>query len=136
MYSAEAQVRVRYAEVDKMGFVYYGNYATYYEVGRVEALRKIGFVYRELEDNGIFMPVYECKSKYLKPAKYDDLLTIKVTIPTLPDVKMVFTYEIRNENDEVINKGETSLVFVDGSTNKLISMPRSLEKLFSPYFDS
>jgi len=135
MYSAKTQVRVRYAETDKMGYVYYGNYAMYYEVGRVEALRKIGFVYRDLEEMGILMPVIESKIKYLKPAFYDELLTINVTIPQLPGVKIIFTYEITNEQDVLINTGETSLVFIDAETSKLTRMPEVLEKLFNPYFE-
>jgi len=134
MYSAKTQVRVRYAETDKMCYVYYGNYAMYYEVARVEALRKIGFVYRDLEDMGILMPVIESNIRYLKPALYDELLTIKVTISHLPSVKIIFTYEITNEGEELINTGETTLVFIDAKTSRPTRMPDVLEKLFNPFF--
>jgi acyl-CoA thioester hydrolase len=134
MYSAETQIRVRYAETDKMGYVYYGNYAMYYEVARVEALRKLGLVYRELEDLGILMPVIESRFRYLKPAVYDELLTIKVTIPKLPGAKIIFTYEITNEAEELINTGETTLVFIDKTTSRPKRMPEVLERLFSPFF--
>ena len=134
MYIAETQLRVRYAETDQMGYVYYGHYAAYYEVGRVEALRKLGFSYRQLEEMGIMMPVLESKIRYLKPARYDELLTIKVIIPVMPAVKMNFTYEITNEKKELINKGETTLVFIDMAKNKPRRMPEIMKTLFEPYF--
>jgi len=134
MYIAETQLRVRYAETDQMGYVYYGHYAAYYEVGRVEALRKLGFSYRQLEDMGIMMPVLESKIRYLKPAQYDELLTIKVIIPVMPAVKMNFTYEITNEKKELINKGETTLVFIDMAKNKPRRLPEIMKTLFEPYF--
>jgi len=134
MYIAETQLRVRYAETDQMGYVYYGHYAAYYEVGRVEALRKLGFSYRQLEDMGIMMPVLESKIRYLKPARYDELLTIKVIIPVMPAVKMNFTYEITNEKKELINKGETTLVFIDMAKNKPRRLPEIMKTLFEPYF--
>jgi len=134
MYIAETQLRVRYAETDQMGYVYYGHYAAYYEVGRVEALRKLGFSYRQLEDMGIMMPVLESKTRYLKPARYDELLTIKVIIPVMPAVKMNFTYEITNEKKELINTGETTLVFIDMAKNKPRRLPGIMKTLFEPYF--
>ena len=134
MYIAETQLRVRYAETDQMGYVYYGHYAAYYEVGRVEALRKLGFSYRQLEDMGIMMPVLESKIRYLKPARYDELLTIKVIIPVMPAVKMNFTYEITNEKKELINNGETTLVFIDMAKNKPRRLPEIMKTLFEPYF--
>jgi len=134
MYIAETQLRVRYAETDQMGYVYYGHYAAYYEVGRVEALRKLGFSYRQLEEMGIMMPVLESKIRYLKPARYDELLTIKVIIPVMPAVKMNFTYEITNEKKELINKGETTLVFIDMAKNKPRRLPEIMKTLFEPYF--
>ena len=76
MYEFNTQVRVRYAEADPMNVVYYGNYAQYFEVGRVESLRNLGISYKGIEDMGIMLPVVELNIKYLRPAKYDDLLTI------------------------------------------------------------
>ena len=134
MYTSETQIRVRYAETDQMGYVYYGNYATYYEVARVECFRQLGMAYRELEEMGIVMPVTESTSKYLKPARYDELLTVKVTIPKLSDVKIIFTYEIRNEAGSLINTGETTLVFIDPQAGKIRLMPEVLHKLLAPYF--
>ena len=134
MYTTETQIRVRYAETDKMGYVYYGNYAIYYEVARVESLRQLGFAYSKLEDMGMMMPVIESKFRYLKPAIYDELLTIKVTIPTLPGARIQFIYEIRNKDNELINTGETTLVFIEIASGKPRRMPEVLEKLFSPFF--
>ena len=89
MFISTTQIRVRYAETDKMGYVYYGNYAQYFEVGRVEGLRDLGLSYKKMEDEGILLPVVEFQIKYLKPAYYDDLLTIKTTI-TLVKGALIF----------------------------------------------
>ncbi len=134
MYSATTDIRVRYAETDQMGYVYYGNYAMYYEVGRVEALRQLGFTYRELEDMGVMMPVLDLHCKFHKPARYDDLLTIKTTIPEIPAVKMKFTYEITNERGELVNYGETTLAFVNKSTGRPMRIPDVMRELFEPYY--
>lgn len=112
------QVRVRYAETDQMGYVYYGNYATYLEVARVETFRAIGFSYKEMEEDGVLMPVLEYKTKYIRPAKYDDLLTIKVKVAELPKVRIRFEYEIFNEKEELLNISETTLVFIDAKSNR------------------
>lgn len=118
MYITETQLRVRYGETDRMGYCYYGNYAEYFEVARVEALRNLGFSYKKLEDNGILLPVLEYKIKYLKPAYYDDLLTIKTIIKELPVTRIIFEYETYNERDEKINMGETTLVFINKNTKR------------------
>lgn len=135
MFKSEATVRVRYAETDQMGYVYYGNYATYYEVARIESLRHLGFSYKKIESQGIMMPVLECRTKFIKPGKYDDLLTIKVKIPSFPTVRIRFEYEIYNEADELINIGETTLVFVSQETGRPCKMPEEMTALFKPYFD-
>jgi acyl-CoA thioester hydrolase len=135
MYSANTQVRVRYAETDQMSYVYYGNYATYYEVARVEALRQLGFDYASLEEKGIMMPVLDLKSDFLQPAKYDERLTIEVTIPKLPTVKMLFEYKIFNENDQLINKGSTTLVFLNKETHKPVRAPEMLLKVMKPFYE-
>ena len=130
MYISETTVRVRYAETDRMGFVYYGNYAQYYEVGRVEALRQIDTSYKEMEDNGVILPVYTCNIKYHKSAIYDDLLIIKTTIKELPTVKISFDYEIYNQHNELLNTANTVLVFINKSTNKPCMAPKAfLEKI-------
>lgn len=134
MFVAETQIRVRYAETDQMGYVYYGNYATYYEVARVETLRELGYSYKKLEDSGIMLPVLESKIKYIKPAKYDDLLTIRVKIPTLPNVRIFFEYEVLNESGTLINIGETTLVFVGKESGKPCRMPDEMEALFTRFF--
>lgn len=136
MYQQEIQVRVRYAETDKMGYVYYGNYATYYEVARVEALRAVGFSYKKLEDTGIGMPVLDLKIKYRQPARYDDLLTIKLTITEMPKARIVFQYEVTNEVGKLINTGETTLVFINLQSGRPVKMPTELHDLFKPYFEA
>lgn len=123
MYIHETKVRVRYAETDQMGYVYYGNYAQYYEVGRVEALRNLGWSYRQIEESGVILPVLEFKIKYIKPAYYDDELTIKTIIKTLPAVRITFEYECYNGINELLNIGETTLVFINRLTNKPCAAP-------------
>ena len=123
MFKSETIIRVRYAETDQMGFVYYGNYAQYYEVARVEALRSIGISYKSLEDSGIMMPVVKMSINYKKPAYYDDILRIVTKIKFIPTIKMEFLYEIYNSNDVLINSGETILVFVSKATMKPCQCP-------------
>jgi acyl-CoA thioester hydrolase len=134
MYTYQHQVRVCYADTDQMGYVYYGNYARYYEIGRVEALRNLGFSYRELEDSGILMPVYDLQVRYLLPARYDDLLSIQVTVREIPKVKMGFHYEITDENRQVLNTGQTNLVFIRKHSMKPGPVPPRLTQLLAPYF--
>ena len=129
-------IRVRYADTDQMGYVYYGNYARYYEIGRVEALRSIDFHYKVMEDEGVMMPVYENHSRYLKPARYDDLLSVKVTLKELPGVRVVFHYEIRNQDGILLNVGETTLVFQKRDTAKLCVAPAPLLLKLNPYFQT
>jgi len=134
MYSASTQIRVRYAETDQMSYVYYGNYAIYYEVGRVEALRQLGFEYKRLEAQGVMMPVHDLECKYLSPAKYDQLLTVKVIIRELPKARMVFEYEVTNEAGILVNTGKTTLVFIHMETNRPCRAPEELTKVLTPYF--
>jgi acyl-CoA thioester hydrolase len=126
MYLSESTIRVRYGETDQMGYCYYGNYAQFYEVGRVEALRNLGFSYRSLEESGIMLPVLEFKIKYHKPAFYDDLLRVKTTVHEVKGARMFFTYEMFNEKNELVNTGETTLVFISKETNKPCSAPMEL----------
>ena len=134
MYQFETNIRVRYAETDQMGFVYYGNYATYYEVTRVEALRSLGISYKILEENGVLMPVLENWSKYIRPAKYDDLLTIKLFLKEMPAMRITFEYEVFNEDKKLINLGSTTLVFLDKSSGKPIEVPDVVQDVLKPYF--
>ncbi len=135
MYISETKVRVRYAETDRMGYVYYGNYATYYEVGRVEALRQLGLSYKEMEDSGIMLPVLEFSIKYFKPAFYDEELTIKTIIPEIPQARIKFLYECYNSNNILLNKGETTLVFVNTSSGRPCSAPVSFLEKIKPFFE-
>ena len=118
MLISETKIRVRYGETDQMGYVYYGNYAQYYEVARVDALRKIGFRYKEIEEKGILLPVLDYSIHYNKPAFYDDELTIVTTIKELPSVRITFHYECFNEKKELLNTGVVTLVFIDKERNK------------------
>lgn len=134
MFVHEEKIRVRYAETDQMGYVYYGNYAAYYEVARTEMLRTTGFSYKELEDMGVMMPVLEMNIKYNQPAKYDELLTIKVIIKEKPAVRIKFDYEVYNETGVLLNTGTTQLVFVDMAKNRPCKAPDVFMKKLEPYF--
>ena len=116
-------VRVRYSETDKMGYCYYGNYAAYLELCRVELLREYKIVYKELEDLGFLLPVSELRIKYLFPAKYYDLLKIQTKISDLQGARIYFSYEIYNENEILILSATTTLVFVDAKTMRPIATP-------------
>jgi acyl-CoA thioester hydrolase len=129
MYTNEIQIRVRYAETDKMGYVYYGHYATYFEVARVETLRSLGFTYKKLEEEGIILPVLTFNIKYIRPAYYDDLLTVKTIISEIPSARIRFNYETYNEKGELLNTAETTLVFVNKKTNKPVLAPEELLKV-------
>ncbi len=128
MFVSTTKIRVRYAETDKMGYVYYGNYAQYFEVGRVEGLRDIGLSYKVMEDEGIMLPVLEYQIKYFKPAYYDELLTIKTSIVAVKGARFYFEYETLNEQNELLNKGTTTLVFVSKVTNKPCPPPEWILK--------
>jgi len=135
MFTFSTNIRVRYAETDQMGYVYYGNYATYYEVARVEMLRSLDFSYKSLEASGVMMPVLELKCKYIRPAKYDDMLSINVKIEQKPTTRMIFQYEIYNEEKTLLNIGETTLVFIDMKTGKVCEMPPVMQELLNKYFE-
>ncbi len=134
MFIAETALRVRYVETDQMGYSHHSNYIIYYEFGRVEALRSLGMSYREMEDSGVMMPVIECGSKYIKPALYDDLITIKVSVPELPTIKIRFEYNLF-VGDTLINKGHTTLAFVNMKTGRPIKAPNYLLNLLTPFYE-
>lgn len=134
MFIAETSMRVRYGETDRMGYAYYGNYAEYYEVGRVEALRNLGWNYKEMEDSGILLPVYTYSIKYLKPALYDDMLIVKTMIKEMPAARIKFEYEMFNGKGEKLNEGETTLVFVSASTKKPCGAPKGFLDALKSYF--
>ncbi|HKZ38033.1 MAG TPA: thioesterase family protein [Chryseolinea sp.] len=134
MYKSETTVRVRYGETDQMGYVYYGFYAMYYEVARVESLRQLGLTYKAIEAQGIIMPVLENKSKFFIPARYDELLRIVCILREKPGIRIRFEYEIFNEENKLIHQGETLLVFVDKNTSKPCRPPLEMEKVLDPFF--
>ncbi|MDQ3072085.1 MAG: acyl-CoA thioesterase [Bacteroidota bacterium] len=134
MYSHETDIRVRYGETDQMGYLYYGNYAQFYEVARVEAIRNLGLSYKALEDSGISLPVLDMESTFIKPALYDEVLKIKASIREIPNVKIRFYYEIRNQEDELITIGNTTLVFFDMEKRKPCRPPKELLSSLKPYF--
>lgn len=138
-YSKNAQsefstkIRVRYAETDQMGFCYYGNYASFFEVARVEALRERGISYKELEEAGILLPVKKFEIAYHLPAKYDDLIEIKTQITELEGVRIGFTYQTYNETGQLLNEAFTLLVFVNAATLKPMAIPSQIyERLNHP----
>lgn len=134
MFKSKTTLCVRYAETDQMGYVYYGNYATYFEVARVEAMKKLGISYRELELEGVMMPVLSYSTKYYKPALYDDELTILTTIKELPGVRIHFTFEVFNEKGDKLNDAEATLVFVDMKTKKPCMAPKHLLEKLEAYY--
>lgn len=129
MINTTHSLRVRYAETDAMNYVYYGNYATYLEVARVELFRELGMAYSEIEKQGILLPVSEYKIKYLKPAFYDEILEIKTTIKKKPSVKIEFDYEIFNAKKEKTTTASTTLFFLENKTQKIIRCPKFLMDL-------
>ena len=134
MYTFETSIRVRYGETDQMGYVYYGNYPLYYEVGRTEMLRSAGLSYRQMEEEGIFLPVQSLSIKYIEPARYDDLLRLRVILKELPTAKIHFHYEIYNQQDKLLNTGETVLVFVDANSRRPRRAPQTLMNELDKYF--
>lgn len=134
MYSFDCNYRVRYADIDQMGYMYYGNYAKLYEIGRVEALRSLGLRYRDLEETGVIMPVYENKSRFIIPAKYDDLVTIRVIIKEIPKVRIIFHYEVYNEEQILLHTGETTLVFLKTANNRITVCPIEILEKLQPFF--
>jgi acyl-CoA thioester hydrolase len=134
MYKFETKIRVRYAETDRMGYVYYGNYAAYFEVARVEALRHLGFSYRQLEDSGILLPVLDFSIRFRRPAYYDDELLVKLTVPELPGTRVLFTYEIYNPAGDLITTASTTLVCIQKDTGKPCQIPQDLMDAWSKYF--
>jgi acyl-CoA thioester hydrolase len=134
MFSHDHHVRVRYGETDQMGFMYYGDYPSLFEVGRVEALRSLGFPYRRLEEEGVMLPVRDMQVRYHRPAHYDDLITVRTTITELPAARIHFRYELFNEAGVLLTDGTTTLVFVDRDTMRPRRAPDHLVAALRPYF--
>ena len=135
MKSSEIQVRVRYAETDQMGVVYHGNYAAFFEMGRTEWLRNQGVTYKELEEIGVMMPVVSLSLNYKKPAKYDDLLTVKSILKSQEGVKIEFNYEIFNEDQQLLTTGYSMLVFVDMKTGRPTLPPTFIKEKLDLIFE-
>jgi acyl-CoA thioester hydrolase len=124
MISDKIQFRVRYGETDQMSYAYHGNYAAYFEMGRTEWLRKLGVSYKSMEENGIMLPVINLNTNYLKPAKYDDLLTLKTSLAKRPSAKIEFNFELYNEQEELLTSATATLVFVNMETNRPTRAPK------------
>ncbi len=136
MYSFDTQARVRYGETDQMGYLYYGNYALYYEVGRVELFRSLGMTYKELEEEyHVMIPVLSLQQRYVRPAFYDNLLTIRTTVRKMPDKTVTFHHEIFNEDQKLINGGSVRLAFIDTLTGKRVSAPAVFTDKLKPFFE-
>jgi acyl-CoA thioester hydrolase len=135
MFESTTQVRVRYAETDQMDVVYHGNYAQYFEVARAEAIRKLGFTYKDMEALGTYMPIVELHCKYIRPAHYDDLLTIKVILKELPsDHRIEFHHEVFNEAEKLLTVGKVVLYFIDSKTKEKTNMPKELYEKLVAFF--
>lgn len=130
MIDNKIKFRVRYAEVDRMGYVHHGNYAAYFEMGRTELLREHGLVYKELEDDGVIMPLSEFNVKYYKPALYDDELTLHTHMNAPNGVRLVFDYSLYNSKNVLLAEGNTHLVFVDANTRRPMRPPKHLVDKF------
>ncbi len=133
MFSNSSHLRIRYSETDQMGYCYYGNYAQFFEIGRVETLREIGVSYKELEARGIMLPVVDLNVKYLRPALYDDLIEIKTFLRKVPGIKIEFDYEIYNEKKELLTTAKTTLVFVNSETMKPTQVPEDLKTIIESH---
>ncbi len=129
------QKRVRYGETDQMAYLYYGNYAQLYEIGRAEMIRSIGLSYKEMEQvHGIFMPVVSMNARYVRPAHYDELLTIKTTLRHLPELFITFFHEIYNEKNKLVNGGSVRLCFIEAETGKRMKAPDYLVEALKSNF--
>ena len=135
MITGEIKLRVRYSDTDKMGYLYYGRYANFYEVARVELFRSLGFSYRKLEHDGVGMPVINMNSKFIHPLRYDELVRVKTSIKEIPSSVITFDYEIFNENKILANIGRTELTFINLSNNKVVRLPKKLEEVIKGCFE-
>ncbi len=135
MFTHDTQTRVRYGETDQMGYLYYGNYAQYYEIGRAEMIRSLGISYKEMESNlGIMMPVMSLQMRFVRPALYDELVTIRTILRELPTSTITFHMELFNEKKKLLNGGLVKLCFVEMSTNKTVPPPAYLIEKIAPFF--
>lgn len=134
MFEETIQLRVRYHDCDPLGIVYHGHYAKFFETGRTEAMRKHGFSYKQLEEHGFAMPVVEMNIKYLRPARYDELMNIKTIIKDWPEKNIVFISEIYNQQHKLLTQSETTFVFVKKSTLRRCPVPEIVKEHLSTFF--
>ena len=134
MITGEIKLRVRYSDTDQMGYVYYGRYAIFYEIARVELFRSLGFSYKKLEEEGIGMPVIDMETKYILPIKYDEQIKINTTIENLPSSRISFKYEVYNQNNKLANTAKTTLTFINLINKKPVRMPAKLLDIIKSNF--
>ena len=135
MFTSETKVRVRYAETDQMGVVYHSNFFPYFEAARAESIRELGFTYADMEKMGVIMPVVDVHCRYLRPARYDDLLNVRTTLKELPlQHKIEFHHDVFNEKEEHLVTARITLYFVEAGSMKKTVMPRQLQEKLQPYF--
>jgi acyl-CoA thioester hydrolase len=134
MMTSETRIRVRYGEVDRMGYLHHGNYALYFEVGRTELIRQLGLTYREMEDRGVLLPLRDISIRYYIPALYDDEVIVRTSLKKRPSIRMEFEYEMYNVAGELLADAKTTLVFVNAKTRKPMRVPEFFEQIIASYF--
>ena len=135
MFITETKIRVRYAETDQMGVVYHSNFFPYFESARTESIRELGFTYADMEKMGVIMPVVDVHCRYIRPARYDDLLNIRTTLKEMPlQHKIEFHHDVFNEKEEHLATAKITLYFVEAGTMKKIVMPKQLQEKLQAYF--
>jgi acyl-CoA thioester hydrolase len=136
LFTHKTQIRIHYALTDQMGMVYHGNYAQLYEIGRTEALRSLGITYKSIEELGVIMPVVEIHTRFMRPARYDDLITVLTTVKEIPEhSKIIFYGEIFNEQQDLLNTGTVSLLFMNAKSMKRCDMPDAIKEKVKSFFD-
>ncbi len=131
--TSETILKVRYSETDQMGVVHHGNYAQYLELARIDWLSRLGISYKSMEENGIMLPVFTLDFKFTKSAFFDDELTVKTSLRKIPTARIIFDFEIFNENRESLTTASATLVFVDSKTRKPIPCPSYLIEKIKSY---
>lgn len=135
MIESTTQIRVRYAETDQMNVVYHGNYAQYFEVGRAECIRNLGFTYKQIEELGVIMPIVDLHIKFIRPAHYDDLLTVKTFLKELPTNHIViFHHEVYNEQQKLLTQGQIILYLIDAKSKEKTTFPKAMLDKLKPFF--
>ncbi|MEZ5046982.1 MAG: thioesterase family protein [Chitinophagaceae bacterium] len=135
MIVSNTHIRVRYGEVDQMGFLYYGNYALYFEVARAEMIRELDYTYAQMEKDGVVMPVVKMQCKYIKPVLYDEYIRIETTLKEHLDIPFItFNHKLFNEQNELLHVGQVTLTFFDPKKQQRVAMPDTLRKRIEPFF--